>query len=353
MKIAEIHIDSFGHWRGLRVPDLSLGVTVIHGPNEAGKSTLLQLIRAILYGYSVAGQQRFVPPRFEGRVGGQLVAEAPQGRFCIGRHLPPPGRSEDFDRSELSVRSLDGSLQGRHLLGMLLAGVDESVFHNVFAVGLSEIQQLGTLSDTEAARQLYGLAAGGDRVSIADVSQQLRETCHRLAGGGAGGLMSLQQRQAQLQRELTERAAQRERWFRLRQQREEISAEIEQLEHRQQQFGESIRGAQPSQVLRDHWRECRRLHRRLRSLGSLPQMPASTVQRLESQGKQLRQHRQSWEGLRQRRRKLRQQAHKLPGQPSLVAEAGQVESLHKRRAHIAVALGTIAAESPAGRRDGI
>ena len=58
MKIAEIHIDSFGHWRGLRVPDLSTGVTVIHGPNEAGKSTLLQLIRAVLYGYSVANHQR-------------------------------------------------------------------------------------------------------------------------------------------------------------------------------------------------------------------------------------------------------------------------------------------------------
>ena len=70
MKIAEIHVDSFGHWRGLHVPDLSSAVTVIHGPNEAGKSTLLQLIRAVLYGYSVASHQRFVPPRFEGRVGG-------------------------------------------------------------------------------------------------------------------------------------------------------------------------------------------------------------------------------------------------------------------------------------------
>ena len=110
---------------------------------------------------------------------------ASQGRFQIGRHLPPPGRSEDFGQSELSVKSLEGSLQGRHLLGMLLAGVDESIFQNVFAVGLSEMQQLGTLSDTEAARQLYGLAAGGDRVSIADVSQQLRETRQRLVSDEA------------------------------------------------------------------------------------------------------------------------------------------------------------------------
>ena len=64
-------------------------------------------------------------------------------------------------------------------------------------------------------------------------------------------------------------------------------------------------------------------------------MPASAVQRLGRLGKQLREHRQSWEGLRQRRRKLRSQANKLPGQPSLLAEASQIESLNKRRARMA------------------
>ena len=192
MKIADIHVDSFGHWRGLQLPELAPGVTVIHGPNEAGKSTLLQLIRAILYGYTVRGHQRFVPPRYEGRVGGQLTVAAPQGRFEIRRHLPSPGRKEDFDQSELSVRSLDSSLQGRHLLSMLLAGVDESIFHNAFAVGLSEMQHLGTLSDTEAARQLYGLASGGDRVSTAEVSAQLGQARERLLGDGPDGLAALQ-----------------------------------------------------------------------------------------------------------------------------------------------------------------
>ena len=319
----------------IALPDLSPGVTVIHGPNEAGKSTLLQLIRAILYGYSVSGHQRFLPPRYDGRVGGQLTAEAPQGRFSIGRHLPAPGRVEDFELSQLSVRSLEGSMQGRHLLGMLLAGVDESVFHNVFAVGLSEMQQLGTLSDTDAARELYGLAAGGDRVSIAEVSEQLSQTQQRLATHGAASLQSLQRRQEQLQQELAEQAAHGERWFHLREQREEISAEITQLEERQRQFGDLICGNQPSQVLRDHWRECRRLHRAIRSLGSLPKIPASAIQRLESLGKQLRDHRQSWEATRQRRRKLRTKAKQLPGQASLLSEAERIDSLYKRRSQIA------------------
>lgn len=334
MKIADIHVDSFGHWRGLHLPELAPGATVIHGPNEAGKSTLLQLIRAILYGYTVRGHQRFVPPRYEGRVGGQLTVAAPQGRFEIRRHLPPLGRKEDFDQSELSVRSLDSSLQGRHLLSMLLAGVDESIFHNAFAVGLSEMQHLGTLSDTEAARQLYGLASGGDRVSTAEVSAQLGQARERLLTDGPDGLATLQQQQQRLHQELSAQDAWNQRWYRLREQREEISAEIAQLEQRQRQFGEMVSGAQPSQVVREHWQECRRLHGGLRSLGKLPNIPAATVQRLTRLAEQIREHRGSWEALRQRRRKLRGQANKLAVHPPLLARASDIEALHKRRSRI-------------------
>ena len=139
---------------------------------------------------------------------------------------------------------------------------------------------------------------------------------------------SLQQQQERLRQELSAQDAWNERWFRLREQREEISAEIDQLEQRQQQFGELISGTQPSQVVRDHWQECRRLHGGLRSLGSLPEIPASAVQRLERLAEQIREHRKSWEALRQRRQKLRRQANKLAGTSALLAQACEIEALH-------------------------
>ncbi len=335
MKISELSVDSFGHWHRLRLPDLAPTVTVIHGPNEAGKSTLLQLIRAILYGYSPALHRRFVPPRYEGKVGGQFTVLTPQGRFQIGRYVPSPGGRDQFDQSELTVRSLDGSLQGRHVLGMLLAGVDESIFHNVFAVGINEMQHLGTLSDTEAARQLYGLVSGGERVSIAEVSRHLVEESRRLQNGGAGSLEALLAQRDQLRKELSQQDVIGDRWFRLQQQRAEITAEIEQLETRQRQFGDLLRGTQASQLARDHWRECRQLHGGLRKLGSVPKIPAAVVQRLQKLSGQLREHRQKWEGIRQQRRKLRSQAKKLSGATTLLSHGREIDELAKRRGHVA------------------
>ena len=333
MKIADIHVDSFGHWRGLQLPELAPGVTVIHGPNEAGKSTLLQLIRAILYGYTVRGHQRFVPPRYEGRVGGQLTVAAPQGRFEIRRHLPPPGRKEDFDQSELSVRSLDSSLQGRHLLSMLLAGVDESIFHNAFAVGLSEMQHLGTLSDTDAARQLYGLASGGDRVSTAEVSAQLGQARERLLGDGPDGLATLQQQQQRLRQELSAQDAWNQRWFRLREQREEISAEIAQLEQRQRQFGELVSGAAQSGRART-LAGMPPAARRTPLAGFAAQDPRRDGAAIGAIGRADSRAPRVLGSVTSTAAQARGQANKLAVHPLLLARASDIEALHKRRSRI-------------------
>ena len=109
MRISEITVDSFGHWKGLRVPNVSSGVTVIHGPNEAGKSTLLQLIRAVLYGFSPEHHHRFVPALYEGRVGGTIHASAPNGAFkfdagCQNRDGLRITKAASFRSSPSTVR---------------------------------------------------------------------------------------------------------------------------------------------------------------------------------------------------------------------------------------------------------
>ncbi|MBW8884897.1 MAG: AAA family ATPase, partial [Planctomycetia bacterium] len=50
MRIKRIEIDGFGVWKGLALEELSDQATVIYGPNEAGKTTLMQFVRAVLYG---------------------------------------------------------------------------------------------------------------------------------------------------------------------------------------------------------------------------------------------------------------------------------------------------------------
>ena len=48
MRIKNIDIDGFGVWNGLSIEELSDQATVVYGPNEAGKTTLMQFVRAVL-----------------------------------------------------------------------------------------------------------------------------------------------------------------------------------------------------------------------------------------------------------------------------------------------------------------
>ena len=44
MKVRDIQIDGFGVWSGLSVDSLPEGMTVFYGPNEAGKTTLMDVV---------------------------------------------------------------------------------------------------------------------------------------------------------------------------------------------------------------------------------------------------------------------------------------------------------------------
>ena len=63
MKFTDLGIDGFGVWSGLEVRELGPGLNVFYGPNEAGKTTLLQFVRAVLYGFSLERRRRYLPPR--------------------------------------------------------------------------------------------------------------------------------------------------------------------------------------------------------------------------------------------------------------------------------------------------
>ena len=67
MKITDIHIDGFGVWHDLTLRGLSSELTVFYGSNEAGKSTLMNFLRTVLYGVTPQRRKRYLPPLVGGR----------------------------------------------------------------------------------------------------------------------------------------------------------------------------------------------------------------------------------------------------------------------------------------------
>ena len=153
MKIENIHIDGFGVWNGKDWERLGPGLNVFHGPNETGKSTLMAFVRSILFGFDRRGSSRRYDPLNGGIHGGWLDVRVKDRPIRIerkaGRHV----------RGTTIVH--DGDAAGSESeLEALLGGTTRTLYHNVFAFGLEELEQFHTLQDNEVAPHITGAGLG-------------------------------------------------------------------------------------------------------------------------------------------------------------------------------------------------
>ena len=137
----------------------------------------------------------------------------------------------------------------------MLCGIDEAIFNNVFAVGLRELQELGTLDDTEAAAQLYKLTSGLDRVSLLDVMRDTTATRNRIlaADGSESELLNLLRQREKLQGQIQEAATRGERWGQLAAQRKELQDEVLRLEESIERMERESRAVEVALQIREPW----------------------------------------------------------------------------------------------------
>lgn len=132
MRIDRLDLIAFGPFTD-RTLDLSgPGVHVIHGPNEAGKSTALYALSQLLYGIDQQSPYDFVHPKPKLRLGALLRDDA--------------GRTLQIVRTKSRKAPLqrpDGSPIPEAELLDLLGGVDRHTFTTVFALNSAELRQGG------------------------------------------------------------------------------------------------------------------------------------------------------------------------------------------------------------------
>lgn len=165
MRLRGIHIGGFGKLTD-RSYRFDAPVTIVYGPNEAGKSTMMGFIRSMLFGFANKGNpaERLEPVN-GGRHGGRLFFEHTDGiSYIVERY----GEAS----SKINVRADStgsGSALGAEVLTqqqwerMFLGGVNERLYRELFAITLSELQAIGMLEGDELGKQLYhaGWNGGG------------------------------------------------------------------------------------------------------------------------------------------------------------------------------------------------
>ncbi|KPL09655.1 hypothetical protein AMJ85_06285 [candidate division BRC1 bacterium SM23_51] len=127
MRIVAFHIDGFGMFRDFGVGDLGDGITIFFGPNEAGKSTLLDFIRCTLFGFPRRTKTANLhEPLRGGRHGGRIEIAAPDGKtLTVSCFLGEPPRMSGAG--------------GERLWRERLRGINRETFEGYFAFDLAEL----------------------------------------------------------------------------------------------------------------------------------------------------------------------------------------------------------------------
>lgn len=218
MKIKSLYVTRFGHFAecGWDVPD---GLSVWLGPNETGKTTLLDFIRVMIWGRASQGFDRY---RGDGDWGGRIDWEEGERAVRLERSGPK--------RLRLWV---DGREETGESLAGLLGHVSLDVFENVYAFGLGELQQFSSLTAEEVAGRIYSAGLGFGKLSVVEVLAGLRARQERLykARGQKQPIGEAIKRLEELERQLADRGREQEE-YRLRlAEQEQLAARLAEIRH--------------------------------------------------------------------------------------------------------------------------
>jgi uncharacterized protein YhaN len=170
MQIREIHIERFGKFSNCRVGSVSPGVNVVYGRNEFGKTTLLEFIRWILFGFEKKrkGMNAYTPVA-GGEHSGTLMCEMANGeRVFISR---TGGTLE----GQVKIQAADREGSGQAHLESFIGHASRKIFKNIYAFALDELQDLDSLMEEEIKNKILGAGMGLGQVSLTEVEKEIRD----------------------------------------------------------------------------------------------------------------------------------------------------------------------------------
>ena len=170
MRIARIEAIAYGAIAG-RVVEPEPGLTVIHGPNESGKSSTMQLIRGVLFGFPrLQGEG----PRREPKGGGQRA-----GRVDI---VTDDGRRLRIERagSSLTVTDNEGVPVGDAAFAHALGIASAELFDRVQTFDSKDLAWMGLLDDPSVRAGVLASAVLGGGAGAGPVLEGLQKRADSL-----------------------------------------------------------------------------------------------------------------------------------------------------------------------------
>ena len=146
MNIKRIRFDEFGPYRDWSLTAGSNGVQLLYGPNESGKTSLLEGMRTLLFG----GTHKTYGP-----MNGSVDIDRDGESYYIGRK----GKELSFYSPGNPAIHEEPSQYWWH-------GIDKNTYNRIFALTLDDLQGLDVLREVEVRSRFFG-AEGGENLGSA------------------------------------------------------------------------------------------------------------------------------------------------------------------------------------------
>jgi len=326
MKIERVQIDGFGELSDFPVGPFGGLLTVIHGPNEAGKSTLLEFIRTMLFGFPPRSRAQYYAPMKGGRHGGNL-------RVIDDRNVGYVVERTETTRGEvLAIRSDDGEQHGNLVLAKLLGQASREMFKSVFAFGIQELQDIGSLSDSEVSGRIYSAGMGAAR--LPDALRAIGSEKEKLfAPRGSSQIIAKLLRELQtVESNLAVVRGNADDYTRLVTRREAIVRELEEADSAIAAL--SARRNLIDRLLRawPDWVATCELEQQMNDIPKIDGFPENATERLDNAEGRLREAGEALDGLRTEATDAANKANAAVADEAMLVDADLVEKIRRGRA---------------------
>lgn len=170
MRVSKIVMNGFGKFNDTSF-DIQGPLILFYGENEAGKSTIMGFIRAILFGFPT---RKNMKDRYEPLHGGLHG-----GMVILTDHKGNHYRIERYNGGA-SVTLDDGTKWGEEYLQQLLGEITSDLFQNLFAFSLDELHEINTLQSDEISGYLFNAGTGAGAGAIMDAEKKITREMEQL-----------------------------------------------------------------------------------------------------------------------------------------------------------------------------
>ena len=324
MRITGLRVDGFGTLRETGVDGLAPGLTLVHGANGAGKSSLHAFVVRVLFGIprsNAVDVVRHFEPLHGGRHGGALELVDEDGQ-------PWTVTRVKGGNPTLHVLGPHGESTARDALAPLLGQLDRERFEQLFAIDLRRLVGTEDLPGEQLQRLLFDAATLGTAGSLRgarDLAAQRADALY-LPSGRVQPVAEVRRDRNELAQQLREARTEVARLSDLREQVARADAERVELADEVERLDRELAVLRAAAEAWERHREARGLRRQVAQLDG-PEVPEDLRARVAAARSARDAAAARREELQQRRTELRRRREALALDDALAAAAAELERL--------------------------